>query len=64
MTIEQLQEAAASHGFNLTPIEEPYDGEPRSDYSDGSDDEQSNSARWRAEQRLKRQYLDDTQDLY
>jgi len=32
---------------------EPYDGEPRSDFSDGSDDEESDSARWRAEQRLK-----------
>ena len=32
-----------------------YDGEPRSDFSDGRDDEESDSARWRAEQRLKNQ---------
>ena len=64
MTFEQIQDLAHSHGYEITLKSERYDGEPRSDFSEGSDDIESGSARWRAEQRLNRQYQSDTQDLY
>ena len=38
--------------------------EPRTDFSDGSDDEESDSARYRAEMRLRAQDESDTRDLY
>ena len=38
--------------------------EPRTDFSDGSDDEESDSARYRAEMRYRLQDESDTRDLY
>ena len=38
--------------------------EPRTDFSDGSDDLESDSARYRAEMRLRAQDESDTRDLY
>jgi hypothetical protein len=43
---------------------EELNGEPRTDFSDGSDDLESNSARYRAEIRLRAQDETDTKDLY
>lgn len=70
MDFEQLSKEAKRHGFNLTPIQEKphclgvHSSDLRTDYSDGSDDEECDSARWRAEQRLQRAYDEDREDLY
>ncbi len=58
---------AADTGFIedlYQPRFEELNEEPRTDFSDGSDDLESDSARYRAEMRLRAQDESDTRDLY
>jgi len=62
------KEAKKIHGLlkgwrgSKKSVDEGKGDEPRSDYKSGSDDKQSNSARWRAEQRLKRRDQQDEEE--
>lgn len=67
MTIEQIKELAEQNGYKLVKREGDSNRwqncRTLKDF-ESCDDEESDSARWRAEQRYKRMYYNDTIDIY